>query len=164
MSVATVNQSDGTAVGFTPNEVDLSLSTRSARLKWVIVVNSELPPGRAANAAVCAAAPTVSRVPGLLGADVLDATGSVHPALPWVGCSVLTADPATLRAIREKAASYADTFVADMPAVAQHTLVYTDYAASVENTDSTELDYCAVSIVGPRNRVSKIVGKLPLMG
>ncbi|MFF0018897.1 DUF2000 domain-containing protein [Streptomyces sp. NPDC005374] len=164
MSVVTVNQSDGAMVGFAPSEVDLSLSTRSARLKWVIVVNSELPPGRAANAAVCAAAPTVARVPGLLGADVSDATGSVHPALPWVGCSVLVADPAALRAIRAKAASYADTFVADMPAVAQHTLVYTDYAASVENTDGAELDYCAVSIVGPRNRVSKIVGKLPLLG
>ena len=164
MSVTTANQSDGAVVGFAPNEVDLSMSTRATRLKWVIVVNSELPPGRAANAAVCAAAPTVARVPGLLGADISDATGSVHPALPWVGCSVLAADPAVLRAIREKAASYADTFVADMPAIAQHTLVYTDYAASVENTDSAELDYCAVSIVGPRNRVSKIVGKLPLLG
>jgi len=69
----------------------------------------------------------------------------------------------TLRGIRAKAASYADTFVADMPAAAQRTLVYTDYAAAVGETPAQDMDYCAVSIVGPRNRVSKIVGKLPLM-
>lgn len=163
MSVAPVSESEGAVVGFASDEVDLSLSTRAARLKWVIVVNSDLPPGRAANAAICAAAPTVAQVPGLLGVDVADASGSVHPALPWVGCSVLVADPATLRGIRQKAGSYADTFVADMPTAAQHTLVYTDYAASVAGTGSEEMDYYAVSIVGPRNRVSKIVGKLPLL-
>ncbi|MGW9027114.1 DUF2000 family protein [Streptomyces sp. NPDC055722] len=30
-------------------------------------------------------------------------------------------------------------------------------------TQTEDMDYCAVSIVGPRNRVDKIVGKLPLM-
>lgn len=157
------NTLSGPVVGFAPEEVDLSLPTRAARLKWVVVVNGELPPGRAANAAVCAAAPTAARVPGLLGTDVADAEGDVHPGLPWVGCSVLTADSATLRTIRAKAASYQDVFVADMPAVAQRTLVYTDYAATVSGTAAAELDYCAVSIVGPRNRVDRIVGKLPLM-
>ncbi|MEU9431002.1 DUF2000 family protein [Streptomyces sp. NPDC048252] len=30
-------------------------------------------------------------------------------------------------------------------------------------TRTEDLDYCAVSIVGPRNPVDKIVGKFPLM-
>lgn len=151
------------AVGFAPDEVDLSMPTRAARLKWVVVVNSDLPPGRAANAAICAAAPTAVQVAGLLGTDVPDADGALHPGLPWLGCSVLTADSATLRAIRAKAAARPDTYVADMPAVAQRTLVYTDYAASMAGTAADDMDYCAVSIVGPRNRVDKIVGKLPLL-
>lgn len=93
----------GPAVGFAPEEVDLDRSTRDARLKWVVVVDEALPAGRASNAAVCVAAPTAARVPGLLGVDVTDAEGNVHPALPWVGCTVLTADAAALRAIRAKA-------------------------------------------------------------
>ncbi len=121
--MSVVNAPSAAAVGFAPEEVDFSLSTRQARLKWVVVVNADLPPGRAANAAICAAAPTVAAVPGLLGADAADAEGTVHPGLPWAGCSVLVADSATLRTIRA----------------------------------------CAVSIVGPRNPVDKIVGKLPLM-
>ncbi|SDP19772.1 DUF2000 domain-containing protein [Actinacidiphila guanduensis] len=153
----------GPAVGFAPDEVDLGMSARAARLKWVVVVDEALPPGRAANAAICAAAPTATQVPGLLGVDVADADGTVHPALPWVGCTVLAADAGTLRAIRAKAAAAPDTYVADMPAAAQRTLVFTDYQAAVGKTAAEDMDYCAVSIVGPRNRVSKLVGKLPLM-
>ncbi|MEU9417895.1 DUF2000 domain-containing protein [Streptomyces sp. NPDC048272] len=152
-----------TAVGFTPEETDYSLSTRQARLKWVVVVDSDLPPGRVANAAVCAAAPTVASVPGLLGAHADDAEGVVHPGLPWTGCSVLVADSATLRAIRAKAASRTDTFVADVPAAAQSTRVYSEFITAVGKTRTEDIEYCAVSIVGPRNWVDKTVGRLALM-
>ena len=157
------NMPSGPVVGFAPNEVDLSLSARAARLKWVVVVNSGLPVGLAANAAVCVTAATAAAVPGLLGIDVADAEGAMHPALPWVGCPVLTADTATLQGIRARAAGYPDTFVADMPGVAQRTLVYAEYAAVVSKTGAQQMNYSAVSIVGPRNRVGKIVGQLPLM-
>lgn len=161
--MSVVNASSAAAVGFAPEEVDFSLSTRQARLKWVVVVNADLPPGRAANAAICAAAPTVAAVPGLLGADAADAEGTVHPGLPWAGCSVLVADSATLRTVRAKAASRTDTFVADVPAAAQSTRVYSDFIAAVGKTQTEDIDYCAISIVGPRNPVDKMVGKLPLM-
>lgn len=161
--MSAVNEPGTTAVGFTPEELDFELSTRQVRLKWVVVVNADLPPGRAVNAAVCAAAPTVAAVPGLLGSEAPDAEGTVHSGLPWVGCSVLVADSATLRTIRAKAASRADTFVADVPAAAQSTRVYGDFIAAVGKTQTEEMEYCAVSIVGPRNPVDRIVGKLPLM-
>ncbi|MFD8502311.1 DUF2000 domain-containing protein [Streptomyces sp. NPDC059687] len=147
-------------IGFASEEIDPTVSTRAARLKWVVVVDRDLPPGRAVNAAVCAAAATQSSVAGLLGEDAADAEGTVHHGLPWSGCSILAADAAALRA---KAASYADTFVADMPALAQETLVYADYRAALGKTAAEDVAYCAVSIVGPRNRVGKLVGKLPLL-
>ncbi|MGP3976490.1 DUF2000 domain-containing protein [Streptomyces sp. 8N114] len=153
----------GATVGFQPDEVNLSLSAREAGLKWVVVVDEALPPGRATNAAICAAAPTAVQVPGLLGVDVTDAEGNIHPALPWVGCTVLAADAATLRTIRAKAAAAPDTYIADMPTIAQRTLVFTDYQTAMGKTPAEDMDYCAVSIVGPRNRVSRLVGKLPLM-
>ncbi|MFE7427546.1 DUF2000 domain-containing protein [Streptomyces sp. NPDC057545] len=161
--MSVTNAPSTATVGFAPEEVDFSLSTRRARLKWVVVVDADLPPGQAANAAICAAAPTVTSVPGLLGTDTTDAEGTTHPGLPWTGCSVLVADPATLRAIRAKAASRTDVFVADVPAAAQSTRVYSDFIAAVGKTQTEDIDYCAISIVGPRNPVDKIVGKLPLM-
>jgi hypothetical protein len=150
-------------IGFATDEIDQDAPTRAARLKWVVVVDGELPAGRAANAAICTAAATSRAVAGLLGDDAVDADGNAHPGLPWAGCTVLSADAATLRAIRAKAAARPDFFVADMPAAAQHTRVYTEYLSSVAGTAADGLDYYAISIVGPRNPVDKIVGKLPLL-
>jgi len=150
-------------IGFATEEIDPGTPTRAARLKWVMVVDATLPPGRAANAAVCTAAATSQAVSGLLGADAVDADGNAHPGLPWAGCTVLAADPATLRAIRAKAAARPDFFVADMPAAAQQTRVYAEYLSTVGGTPAATLDYYAVSIVGPRNPVDKLVGKLPLL-
>lgn len=151
------------AVGFAPEEVDLALPTRSLRLKWVVVVDAALPPGRAANAVACVASATSPEVGGLLGTVAVDAEGSEHAALPWTGCTVLAADADTLRTVRAKAAAAATCFVADMPAAAQHTRVYAEYLDTVKGTAAEEMAYSAVSIVGPRNKVDKLVGRLPLM-
>jgi hypothetical protein len=150
-------------IGFTADEIDPSMPTRAARLKWVVVVDAALPAGRAVNAAICTAAATENAVTGLLGDAAVDADGVTHPGLPWAGCTVLTADSATLRTIRTKAAARPDIFVADMPAAAQQTRVYADYLTAVGETKGDDLDYYAVSIVGPRNPVDKIVGRLSLM-
>lgn len=150
-------------IGFAPDEIDPTAPTYAARLKWVVVVNADLPAGRAVNAATCAAAATARAVTGLLGDDAVNADGGRHPGLPWAGCSVLVADQGTLRAIRDKAAAALGCFVADMPAAAQHTRVYADYLTAMKDIPADAMEYCAVSIVGPRNRVDRIVGKLPLM-
>lgn len=150
-------------VGFNLDEIDTSAPTRSARLKWVIVVNDRLPPGRAVNAAVCAAAATSASIAGLLGNNAIDGDGNDHAGLPWAGCSVLVAHAATLRTIREKASAHEGTFVADMPATAQHTRVYDEYLATMVITPAEDIEYYAVSLIGPRNRVDRIVGRLPLM-
>jgi len=151
-------------VGFAPDEVRTGESTRSARLKWVVVVDRDLPAGRVVNAAVCVAAATARAVPGLLGPDATDATGSVHPGLPWAGCTVLAADAATVRRVREKGVARAGTFVADMPVAAQETRVYDEYVARLGADAADDVQYVAVSLVGPRNGVDRIVGGLPLLG
>jgi hypothetical protein len=151
------------SVGFDPDEIDTSVSTRSARLKWVVVVNGSIPAGRAVNAAICVAGATVSGVAGLLGPDAVDAAGDTHPGLPWAGCSVLTTDGATLREIRAKGLAHDATFVADMPEAAQSTRVYDDYLGAMTSSDPENIEYLAVSLVGPKNRIDKIVGRLALM-
>src|SRR5215218_5869193 len=99
----------------TSEDITLHESTRKARLKWVIVVDAALPPGRAANAAACTAAAVGSALPALLGPDVQDASGVQHAGLPWGGCSVLAAAPERLREIRDKAAAQDAMLIVDMP-------------------------------------------------
>jgi hypothetical protein len=158
-----MNDTASTVIGFDPDEIDTSAPTRSARLKWVVVVNDSVPTGRAVNAAICVAGATTARVPGLLGPDASDGSGSSHAGLPWAGCSVLVADAETLRLIRAQGAAHEGTFVADMPNAAQETRVYDEYLGTMAASDPDEMEYLAVSLVGPKNRIDRIVGRLPLL-
>ncbi len=150
-------------MGFEPGEIHIDQPTRSARLKWVIVVDRDLPPGRATNATALVAAATAANVTGLLGPDAKDARGEAHPGLPWAGCAVLGAPGGKLAAIRARAASSLGVFVADMPVQAQTTRVYDEFLRRVGETDAGDLDYHALSLVGPRNRIDKLVHGLALL-
>lgn len=152
-----------TRIGFATEEIDLAAPTRAARLKWVIVVDEALSPGIAANAVACTAAATSAGVDGLLGPSGDDGAGSRHPGLPWAGCSVLRAPAGRLAEIRAKASASEEVFVADMPSAAQLTRVYSEFLSTLASQQPDELSYYAVSLVGPRNRVDKIVGRLALL-
>ncbi|MEV6632387.1 DUF2000 domain-containing protein [Actinoplanes sp. NPDC051470] len=146
-------------IGFEPTEIRTDESTRTARLKWVVLVDRDLDKGRAANAAVCVAAATATGVTGLLGPDGKDAAGNVHPGLPWAGCTVLGATREEIADIRARATE--GVFVADMPVAAQATRVYDDYLRRLGEDEAP--DYLAVSLVGPRNRIDKLVKRLSLL-
>ena len=150
-------------VGFEPGEIRTDEPTRSARLKWVIVVDEALPAGRATNAAICVAAATTAAVTGLIGPDAKDADGSTHPGLPWAGCSVLAAPVGRLGEIRSRATGSLGVFVADMPVQGQATRVYDEYLRQLGEATGAGLAYHAVSLVGPRNRIDKLVHRLGLL-
>ena len=149
--------------GFEPHEISLDESTRSARLKWVVVVDQELPAGLQVNAAACVAAATGARVTGMLGPDAADADGQPHAGLPWGGCSVLGATSEALAVLRVKAAGLDDLLVVDMPAIAQTTRVYTEFLEVMAQTPLAETAPLAVGLVGPRTTVDKLVKRLSLL-
>jgi hypothetical protein len=121
-----------------------------------------LSPGQAVNAAVCVSAATAPAVPGLLGSGGPDAADIWHTGLPWAGCSILTAGSAQLAAIRQQAIDR-QLLAADMPAAAQATRVYDDYLRELAKTHPDDLAVLAVSLIGPRNQVTKLVRHLELL-
>jgi hypothetical protein len=123
------------AHGYAPDEMSTGERTGAAKLKWVVIVDQSLSPGQAANAAVCVSAATAPAVPGLLGSGGPDAADVWHPGLPWAGCS----------------------------AAAQATRVYDDYLRALAKTHPDDLAVLAVSLIGPRNRVAKLVRHLELL-
>ncbi|MEU2348651.1 DUF2000 domain-containing protein [Modestobacter sp. NPDC049651] len=154
---------DETVPGWLPDEVVLDQPTRSSRLRWVLVVDADLPAGVAVNAAACTAAQVGSSVAGLLGPGGPDADGTFHPGLPWAGCSVLAAPAEQLSGIAAKAAAALGVWAVGMPASAQTNRVYAEYLQELATTPADGLALRALSLVGPRNRIDKLVGKLPLL-
>ena len=148
--------------GYTPDEMRTGERTGAAKLKWVVIVDQALSPGQAANAAVCVAAATAPAVPGLLGPGGPDASEHWHPGLPWAGCSVLSASSAQVAGIRQQALER-QWLAADMPAAAQATRIYDDYLRELAKTHADDLAVLAVSLIGPRNQVAKLVRHLELL-
>ena len=151
------------APGFSAEEIATGERTSAARLKWVIVADEAALPGPVVNAVACVAASTGAAVAGLIGPPGQDASGHRHPGLPWAGCTVLTASPAALAGVRAKAAADDGVLVVDMPASAQSNRVYDDYRTELAGTKPEDLAVSAVSIVGPRNKVAKLVKNLSLL-
>ncbi|MEV0198722.1 DUF2000 domain-containing protein [Nonomuraea sp. NPDC050691] len=139
------------------------LPTKELPVKWVIVMDRDLPRGLQANAAACLAASTSQAVPSILGSGGEDASGGAHAGLPWTGCTVLAASSAIVRRIRDDAARTAGVVIADMAAIAQRTNVYDDYLAELARTGAEDLSYYAVSVLGPRADVDRLTGRLPLL-
>ncbi|MGW4800001.1 DUF2000 domain-containing protein [Nonomuraea sp. NPDC004297] len=137
------------------------LPTKELTVKWVIVIDRDLPRGLQANAAACLAASVGVAVPAIVGSGGVDASGLAHAGLPWTGCTVLGAPAAIVRRLRNDAADEADLVVSDMAAVAQRTNVYDDYLAELARTE--EPSYYAVSLFGPRALVDRLTGRLPLL-
>jgi len=136
--------------------------TGAAKLKWVVIVDEALSPGQAVNAAVCVAAATAPGVTGLLGPGGPDASEYWHPGLPWAGCSILAAGSARLTEIRQQAIDR-QLLAADMPASAQATRVYDDYLRELAKTEPGDLAPLAISVIGPRSQVAKLVRHLELL-
>jgi hypothetical protein len=79
------------------------LVTRSVPVRWAVVVDGALPAGLVTNAVACLGAAVAALVPAVVGEGATDASGTAHPGLPWLGCTILRGDSATVRAVRSKA-------------------------------------------------------------
>lgn len=150
-------------LGWCPEEVAIDEPTRNSRLRWVIVVDAALPAGTAVNAVACVAAHVGRAVSGLLGPDGTDASGGGHPGLPWAGCTVLGSSADELTQIRRKAVAAGDVDVCATPASAQTNRVYAEYLVELSRTQDDALQLRALSLFGPKNRISKLTGKLELL-
>ena len=131
--------------------------------RCVIVVDSALPPGRAANAAAVLALTIGQRHPGLVGAPLLDARGQTMPGLIPIGISVLAATQDELGALAS-AGDAAGLDVLRFPVEGQQTKNYTEFLAAVAQVERDALRYVGIALVGGKKPISKLVGKLDLLG
>ncbi len=113
-------------------------------------------------AVACIAASTGAAVTGPIGPGGPDASGRRHHGLPRAGCSVLTATSAALADIRGKATADG-MVVVDMPRSAQTSRIYDVYLAELAETKPADLAVSAVSIIGPRDELSRLVRNLSVL-
>lgn len=127
-----------------------------------IVIDGELPSGLAINAAAVLAMTLGNRMEGVIGADVPDRDGLVHPGITTLNVPILRGSADLLRDLVLEAAKVDDIFATSFTSVAQAARAYGEYAAQLRDLGTADLTYVGVGLAGPTRAVNRLIGSLPL--
>lgn len=131
--------------------------------KCVMVVDEGLPVGRAVNTAGVLALTLGYRLESVIGPDVTDGSGGVHPGITRVPIPVLKASADLVRKTRLKAGEAPGVFVVDFTDAAQTSKTYEDYERKISARTTRELGYLGVALYGDKKAVNRLTGSLPLL-
>ncbi len=131
-------------------------------MKIVIVLDSSLPAGVMANTSAALAMTCPVMIPGLIGDDVLDAGGGLHPGILMKPVAVLSSDRKELKELRERAL-LSGLSVIGFTEVARKSKSYSEYTEKMSGTEPDALEFLGVCIFGEKSIVSGLTGALPLV-
>ncbi|HEX6355685.1 DUF2000 domain-containing protein [Actinophytocola sp.] len=137
--------------------------TPQPEFKCAIVVSDELPTGLAVNAASVLSLTMGHRVEGLVGVDVKDADGVIHPGVIHTPLPILTAPREQVGTIVQTSAAQDEMFFVSFSSLAQGCKTYEEYIDRMAATSTADLASVGVGLYGPRKQVNKLVGSLPLL-
>lgn len=132
-------------------------------LRCVVILNSELPTGKAANAAAVISLTLGQRHPHFVGAELTDASGLAHPGLIPVGIPVLSASNEQLCSLVSQCAEYGFDRIL-FPVEGQMTVDYAAFSEAVSQIPTEELQHLGMGIVGEKKALRKLTAKLKLFG
>ncbi|MEO3875745.1 DUF664 domain-containing protein [Nonomuraea sp. B12E4] len=130
--------------------------------KLVLVISADLPAAWAVNAAAVLGLSMGGRLPVPPAPDAKDASGGLHAGLNPHPVPVLSATPEQLRGLYAKARAREDVVTVGFNEVARQARDYDDYLAALAATPGEEIDFVAVAVFGPRNRVTALTKRFPL--
>ena len=135
-------------------------------MKLVMVINRDLPLGLVANtAAVLGISLSKIYQEDIVGGDIADADGNLHLGITAQTIPILSASREQVKEIREAMfeSAFAEVAAIDFSEAAQRCLNYDQYMRSLSQLSAEELFYLGVCMYGPKKKVNKLTGSLPLL-
>ena len=135
-------------------------------MKLVMVINRDLPLGLVANtAAVLGISLSKIYQEDIVGGDIADADGNLHLGITAQTIPILSASREQVKEIREVLfePAFAEVAAIDFSEAAQRCLNYEQYVRSLAQLSAEELFYLGVCMYGPKKKVNKLTGSLPLL-
>ena len=135
-------------------------------MKLVMVINCDLPLGLVANtAAVLGISLSKIYQEDIVGGDIVDADGNLHLGITAQTIPILSASREQVKEIREAMfePAFAEVAAIDFSEAAQRCLNYEQYVRSLAHLSAEELFYLGVCMYGPKKKVNKLTGSLPLL-
>ena len=132
-------------------------------LKLVIVINSSLGIGLAANRAAVLATGLAAHVPNMIGQNLNTKDGVTLLGFTQIPIPILASKPDTLFLELAKRSEQLGCKVIVFLTRAQGMKSYEEYKISIAQTNYVDLDVDAIAIYGDQKSVTKITGNLPAL-
>lgn len=140
-----------------------ALQTRAQpNVKCVMILAENLPRWLSVNTAVVLALSLAHHVPSLIGEDVTDGSGLMHPGITLMPIPILQASKETIKTIQKQAKDVEDLQVIDFTTIAQATGTYQEYTQQMSTVSSHALEYLGIILYGEKRIITKLTKKLSL--
>lgn len=133
--------------------------------KCVMVIDENLPLGIIANTAAIMGITLGKEMPEVVGANVTDQNGNKHLGIIEFPVPILRGSPDIIKEIREKLyqPDFQDLTVVDFSDLAQGCKTYDEFIEKMGNVEECTLQYFGLAIYGPKKKVNKLTGSMPLL-
>ena len=133
--------------------------------KCVMVIDEHLPLGIIANTAAIMGITLGKKMPEVVGADVTDKNGNEHLGIIEFPVPILKGTPASIKTIRKKLyePDFADLTVVDFSDLAQSCKTYEEFIGKMKAAPEADLAYFGIAICGPKKKINKLTGSMPLL-
>ena len=133
--------------------------------KCVMVIDENLLLGIIANTAAIMGITLGKEMPEVVGANVTDQSGNEHLVITRFPVSILKGLPEIIKAVRENLyqPDFQDLTVVDFSDLAQGCKIYDEFISKMGNVSESTLQYFGLAICGPKKKVNKLTGSMPLL-
>lgn len=133
--------------------------------KCVMVIYETLPLGIIANTAAIMGITLGKKMPEAVGADVSDQSGNIHLGIIEFPVPILKGSSEIINSIRKKLyfEEYNDVVVVDFSDLAQGCKTYDEYIDKMAQAPESTLNYIGIAICGPKKKINKLTGNMPLL-
>ncbi|MGI6070679.1 MAG: DUF2000 domain-containing protein [Blautia sp.] len=133
--------------------------------KCVMVIDESLPLGIIANTAAVMGITLGRQMPEVVGVDVTDQSGNGHLGITALPVPILKGSTEMIKEIRQKLyqPDFEDVTVVDFSDLAQSCNDYEEFIKKMNHVPEDSLQYFGVGICGPKKKVNKLTGSMPLL-
>ncbi len=133
--------------------------------KSVMIIDEALPLGIIANTAAILGITLGKKRPDIVGCDVTDQNGNAHLGIIAFPIPVLKGNKDSIQEIRQRlyTSDFNDVTVVDFSDLAQGCNDYDEFIDLMAGAPEADLQYMGVAICGPKKKVNKLTGSMPLL-
>lgn len=133
--------------------------------KCVMILDEALPLGLIANTAAILGITLGKERPEVVGANVTDQSGREHLGIIEFPVPILKGSPEVIRTLRETLCQpdFQELTVVDFSDLTQGCKTYDEFISKMGNTSESALQYFGLALCGPKKKVNKLTGSMPLL-